>query len=114
MKNLKFWKTQKPFQVIKTLTAFQSSKAGSDASDDLLEDDLELLNENTGQTVRGRVAISDDEEQDDRERIRDHLFDRDDYGDEAAEPAQYQREYDEESRSESGQSGFYFSLKINF
>ena len=108
MKNLNFGQVQKlNFPSRKNLNFFfQSSKAGSDASDDLLEDDLELLNENTGQTVRGRVAISDDEEQDDRERIRDHLFDRDDYGDEAAEPAQYQREYDEESRSESGQSGF--------
>jgi hypothetical protein len=40
-----------------------------------LDDDLELLNENTGeQNKRGRVEISDDE--DDRERIKDQLFGR--------------------------------------
>ena len=35
--------------------------------------DLELLNENVGRTVGGRVEISDDEEND-RERIKEGLF----------------------------------------
>lgn len=50
----------------------QKSRANSDI-DDLLDDDLDLLDENVGRKVGGRVAISDDEE-DDRERIKGDLF----------------------------------------
>lgn len=39
----------------------------------MLEDDLDLLNENFGRNVGGRVEISDDDE-DDRERIKGALF----------------------------------------
>ncbi|KAL7079838.1 hypothetical protein ACQ4LE_000385 [Meloidogyne hapla] len=81
----------------------ESSKAGSD--DDLLEDDLDLLNENIGHNVRGRVEISDDE--DDRERIKGQLFGTSDFVDDSRpnEREYQQREYvDAGSRSESEQS----------
>nr|CAD2207292.1 unnamed protein product [Meloidogyne enterolobii] len=81
----------------------ESSKAGSD--DDLLEDDLDLLNENIGHNVRGRVEISDDE--DDRERIKGQLFGTSDFVDDGRpnEQEYQQRAYtDAGSRSESEQS----------
>ncbi|CAD5223704.1 unnamed protein product [Bursaphelenchus okinawaensis] len=59
----------------------KSEKSESDA-DDLLDDDLDLVNENIGVKVGGRVQISDDE--DDREKIQRELFNgaANDYDDE--------------------------------
>ncbi|KAL3102217.1 hypothetical protein niasHS_003626 [Heterodera schachtii] len=86
------------------------SEKGSDVSDDLLDDDLDLLNENY-QNTRGRVEISDDEE-DVRERIKDRIFGPE-YEDEArVEQPQYAQNYEEdESRSESEQSEDQFIVE---
>uniref|UniRef100_A0A183C609 Transcription elongation factor spt6 n=1 Tax=Globodera pallida TaxID=36090 RepID=A0A183C609_GLOPA len=90
--------------------AGDESEKGSDVSDDLLDDDLDLLNENY-QNTRGRVEISDDEE-DVRERIKDRIFGPE-YGDEGrVEQPQYPQNYDEdESRSESEQSEDQFIVE---
>lgn len=103
-------------------------RGGSDA-EDLLEDDLDLVNENTGINVGGRVEISDDESlQDDRERIKDDLFGhvsqffgvfwkkaflfKDDFDGEEVQERNRQQALDDygddDSRSESEQSGKYF------
>ncbi|KAI6241999.1 Suppressor of Ty 6-like protein [Aphelenchoides fujianensis] len=50
----------------------KSDKSGS-ISDDLLEDDLDLVNENMGGHGGGRVEIDDDDE-DDRQKIQRDLF----------------------------------------
>ncbi|KAI6199791.1 Suppressor of Ty 6-like protein [Aphelenchoides besseyi] len=52
----------------------KSDRSGS-VSDDLLDDDLDLVNENTGKHAGGRVEISDDEE--DRLKIEREIFEND-------------------------------------
>ncbi|CAD5232952.1 unnamed protein product [Bursaphelenchus xylophilus] len=78
----------------------KSEKSESDA-DDLLEDDLDLVNENIGMKVGGRVQISDDE--DDREKIQRELFNGtgDDYEDDDFVERRPHRRDRSRSRSES-------------
>ncbi|MFH4974474.1 hypothetical protein AB6A40_001183 [Gnathostoma spinigerum] len=66
--------------------AEDDDKSDNDEKDDDLElddEDLDLLNDNLDSQQRpagGRIVIESDEEEDDRERIKNNLFDADDYG----------------------------------
>uniref|UniRef100_A0A915EDD2 Helix-turn-helix DNA-binding domain-containing protein n=1 Tax=Ditylenchus dipsaci TaxID=166011 RepID=A0A915EDD2_9BILA len=84
----------------------QSDRANSD-EDDLLDDDLDLLDENIGRKKGGRVEMDSDDE-DDRERIKNDIFDQEDEdGAEEERRRQAPREYEDDeeaSRSESEQS----------
>uniref|UniRef100_A0A914CC01 Suppressor of Ty 6 homolog n=1 Tax=Acrobeloides nanus TaxID=290746 RepID=A0A914CC01_9BILA len=78
----------------------------SDEFGELSEEDLDVINENLGTKVHGgRVQLSEDEDEDVRERIEKDLFDRGGgESPEAEERAPYEEREDDESRSESDMS----------
>ncbi|KAH7696935.1 SH2 domain-containing protein, partial [Aphelenchoides avenae] len=80
----------------------ERSKSGSELEEDLEEDDLELVNENIGVQRGGRVVLDSDEEDDDRQRLRNDLFGVDD--DEAREERDYGDRRSVGSRSDSEES----------
>lgn len=80
----------------------KESEKSEDEFGELSEEDLDVINENLGIEVGGRVQLSEDEEEDARERIQKDLFDRTGGGESPAEEreARYERDEDE-SRSDS-------------
>lgn len=56
--------------------AEEKSDKSDDSDGELSEEDLEVINENLGLEVGGRVQLSDDDDEDPQQRIEKDLFDR--------------------------------------